>query len=49
MSVCVCVGEKKSDVTPFVIVIIFKSNCKLINCYNYMYLVIKLRNWVTCN
>ncbi len=48
---------KKSDVTLFVIVNIFISNCNLITFfflvtvtnYNYFYFVIKLRNSVTCN
>ncbi len=48
---------KKSDVTPFVILNIFISNCNLITHfflvtvtnYNYFYFVIKLRNSVTCN
>jgi len=48
---------KKSDVTLFVIVNIFISNCNLITIfflvtvtnYNYFYFVIKLRNFVTCN
>ncbi len=46
---------KKSDVTPFVIINIFTSNCNLITIfflvtvtdYNYFYFVIKLRNSVT--
>ncbi len=48
---------KKSDVTLFVIISIFISNCNLITHfflvtvtdYNYFYFVIKLRNPVTCN
>ncbi len=57
ISVCGCAYEKKSDITPFVIINIFKSNCNLITHfflvtvtnYNYIYFVIKLRNLVTCN
>ncbi len=56
----ICMWEcvwKKSDVTPFVILNIFISNCNLITHffsvtvtdYNYFYFVIKLRNSVTCN
>ncbi len=56
-SVCGSMCEKKSDVTPFVIINIFISNCNLITHfflvtvtdYNYFYFVIKLRNYVTCN
>ncbi len=48
---------KKSDVTPFVILNIFLSNCNLITHfflvtvtnYDYFYFVIKLRNSITCN
>ncbi len=48
---------KKSDVTLFVILNIFISNCNLITHlflvtvtnYNYFYFVIKLHNSVTCN
>ncbi len=50
----VCV--KKSDVTLFVFLNIFISNCNLITHlflvnvtnYNYFYFVIKLRNSITC-
>ncbi len=49
--------RKYSDVTPFVIIHIFISNCNLITHsfsvivtdYSYIYLVIKLRNFATCN
>ncbi len=49
--------KKKSDVSLFVILNIFISNCNLIYKfvsvtvmdYNYFYFVIKLRNLVTCN
>ncbi len=52
----VCV-KTKSDVTPFVILNIFISNCNLITHsfsvtvtdYNYFYVVIKLYNLVICN
>ncbi len=48
---------KKSDVTPFVIINIFISNCNIIthvflvivNNYNYFYFVIKLRNSIASN
>ncbi len=48
---------KKSDVTPFVIINIFISNCNLITHffwvtvtdYNYFYFVIKFCNSITCN
>ncbi len=48
---------KKSDVTPFVIINIFISNCNLITNiflvtvtnYNYFYFLINLRNSVTFN
>ncbi len=54
MCVCVCVCEKYSDVTPFVIFNIFISNYNLITHlfsvtvtdYNYIYLVIKWCNSV---
>ncbi len=45
---------KNWDATPFVIINIFISNCNLITYffsvtvtdYNYIYFVIKLRNWL---
>ncbi len=48
---------KKSVVTPFVILNIFKSNCNLIKTkisvtvtdYNYFYFVIEFRNSIICN
>ncbi len=59
LNLYVGVCEKKSDVTPFVILTIFISNCNLITHffsvtvtvtdYNYFYFVIKLRNSITCN
>ncbi len=47
--------DLKSDVTLFVIINIFISNCNLITHfflvteYNYFYFVIRLRNSFTCN
>ncbi len=49
--------RKCSDVTPFVIINFFKSNCNLIThffsvivtSYSYIYFVIKLRSFITSN